>query len=52
MSYGTLTIFLVLCTIALYLWFFRTKDEKYADQKNVIFSEKELKKQSEEGKHE
>ena len=52
MSFGTLTIFLILCTVALYFWFFRAKDENYTDRKNILFTEEELKKQSEEGKHE
>jgi len=49
MSFGTLTIFLILCTVALYLWFFRSKDERYTEQKNIIF-DKDEKEISEEGK--
>jgi len=49
MSFGTLTIFLILCTVALYLWFFRAKDEDYTEQKNIIF-DKDEKDISEEGK--
>ncbi|MDQ6984017.1 MAG: hypothetical protein Q9M44_04825 [Ghiorsea sp.] len=52
MSFGTLTIILIICTVVLYVWFFRVKDDDYKDQKNILFSEEELKKQSEEGKHE
>jgi len=49
MSYGALTVFLVLCTVVLYIWFFRSKDEDYNDKKNIILDDK---KNSEEGKHE
>jgi len=53
MSFGALTVLICLCTAVAYFWFFRTKDEEYSGQKNIIFDEKEDKKDiSEEGKHE
>jgi nitrogen fixation-related uncharacterized protein len=52
MTFGEITIFLVLCTVVLYVWFFRVKDDDYTEQKNILFDKEEIKKQSEEGKHE
>jgi len=52
MSFGAITIFLILCTVVLYIWFFRVKDEDYNEQKNILFDKEDIKKQSEEGKHE
>jgi len=55
-SFGTITVFLFLCTVALFYWFFRAKDEDYTADKNVIFDENDIelnkKNISEEGKHE
>jgi len=50
-SFGTITVFLFLCTVALFYWFFRAKDEDFTEQKNILFEEDEN-KISEEGKHE
>ena len=52
MSFGAITVFLALCTIVLCIWFFRAKDDEYTEQKNILFDKDELKKQSEEGRHE
>ncbi len=52
MSFGFLTVGLVICTVVLYVWFFRIKDEVYTEQKNILFDKKENKTISEEGKHE
>ncbi|MDQ6989536.1 MAG: hypothetical protein Q9M19_06600 [Mariprofundaceae bacterium] len=53
MSFGTLTVLILLCTAAAYFAFFRMKDEEYEDQKNIIFDKEEDNKTiSEEGKHE
>jgi len=51
LSFGTITIFILLCTVALFIWFFRAKDEDYTEQKNILFEEGEN-NISEEGKHE
>jgi len=39
MSYGTLVVLLCLGTVLLYVWFFRTKDKEYDQQKHIILDD-------------
>ncbi|MDX8391267.1 MAG: cbb3-type cytochrome c oxidase subunit 3 [Mariprofundaceae bacterium] len=51
MGYTVLTLFLLLCTVALYFWFFRANDADYEEQKHIILDDDKT-KESGEGNHE
>jgi hypothetical protein len=42
MDFGLLTILLVVGTVIMYLWFFRTSDDKFDEQRKLPFDDNEV----------
>jgi hypothetical protein len=42
MDFGLLTILLVVGTVIMYLWFFRTSDDNFDEQRKLPFDDNEV----------